>query len=124
MINDLRDKGYIYENESALWFNTTQFGDEKDEVVVRSNGLPTYFAADIAYHRNKFQRGFDQVINIWGADHHGHVARMKGAVTALGYDADRLTGDPDAVGSPVQRRGNPQNVQTDRQLHHPGGIDG
>jgi len=91
VINDLKDKGYIYENESALWFNTTQFGDEKDEVVVRSNGLPTYFAADIAYHENKFLRGFDQVINIWGADHHGHVARMKGAVSALGYEPERLT---------------------------------
>jgi arginyl-tRNA synthetase len=91
VINELRDKGFIYENEGALWFNTTRFGDEKDEVVVRSNGLPTYFAADIAYHKNKFQRGFDQVINIWGADHHGHVARMKGAVQALGYEPDRLT---------------------------------
>lgn len=91
VINALKEKGYIYENEGALWFNTTQFGDEKDEVVVRSNGLPTYFAADIAYHKNKFQRGFDQVINIWGADHHGHVARMKGAVQAMGFDPERLT---------------------------------
>jgi len=89
-IQELKSKGYIYENEGALWFRSTQFGDEKDEVIVRSNGLPTYFAADIAYHKNKFERGFDWVINIWGADHHGHVARMKGAVSALGYDPDRL----------------------------------
>ncbi|HBC91707.1 MAG TPA: arginine--tRNA ligase [Pelotomaculum sp.] len=86
----LKGRGFIYENEDALWFRATAFGVEKDEVVVRSNGLPTYFAADIAYHWNKFQRGFDRVINIWGADHHGHVPRMKGAVAALGYDPAAL----------------------------------
>ncbi|HVJ49189.1 arginine--tRNA ligase [Desulfitobacterium sp.] len=89
-MEDLEKKGYIYEKEGALWMKSTLFGDEKDEVVVRSNGTPTYFAADIAYHRNKFERGFDQVINIWGADHHGHVARMKGAMSALGYDPEQL----------------------------------
>lgn len=86
----LKDRGFLYENEEALWFKATEFGLEKDEVLVRSNGLPTYFAADIAYHWNKFQRGFDWVINIWGADHHGHVPRMKGAVSALGYDPAAL----------------------------------
>ncbi len=90
VINYLQDKGFIYEEEGALWFKSTLFGDEKDEVVVRANGLPTYFAADIAYHRDKFQRGFDRVINVWGADHHGHVGRMKGAMQALGYDESRL----------------------------------
>lgn len=89
-IEELQQKGYIYEKEQALWFKTTLFGDEKDEVMIRSNGIPTYFAADIAYHRNKFARGFQRVINIWGADHHGHVARMKGAVKALDYDPERL----------------------------------
>lgn len=89
-MEDLEKKGYIYEEEGAHWLRSTQFGDEKDEVVIRSNGSPTYFAADIAYHRNKFDRGFDKVINIWGADHHGHVARMKGAMSALGYDSDNL----------------------------------
>ena len=86
----LEEKGYIYEKEGALWLKSTLFGDEKDEVVIRSNGTPTYFAADIAYHRNKFDRGFERVINIWGADHHGHVARMKGAMAALGYDPENL----------------------------------
>lgn len=86
----LKDKGYIYEQEDALWFKATLLGDEKDEVIVRSNGLATYFAADIAYHRHKFERGFSKVINIWGADHHGHVARMKGAMQALGYEPDSL----------------------------------
>ncbi|AFM43490.1 arginyl-tRNA synthetase [Desulfosporosinus acidiphilus SJ4] len=90
-LEELQKKEYIYEKEGALWLKSTLFGDEKDEVVVRSNGTPTYFAADIAYHRNKFDRGFDNVINVWGADHHGHVARMKGAMSALGYDADNLT---------------------------------
>jgi arginyl-tRNA synthetase len=90
VINYLKDRDYVYEDEGALWLKTTLFGDEKDEVLKRANGLPTYFAADIAYHQNKFERGFDWVINIWGADHHGHVARMKGAMEALGYDPDRL----------------------------------
>lgn len=89
-IKELQEKEYIYENEGALWFKTTMFGEDKDEVVVRSNGTPTYFAADIAYHKDKFQRGFDWVINIWGADHHGHVARLKGAVDAVGYDSKKL----------------------------------
>ncbi|MBM7853763.1 arginyl-tRNA synthetase [Desulfohalotomaculum tongense] len=89
-IKELQQKGYIYEHENALWFKATAFGDEKDEVVVRSNGIPTYFAADIAYHKNKFQRGFQRVINIWGADHHGHVNRMKGSMEALGYNRDSL----------------------------------
>lgn len=89
-ITRLRQRGYIYEHEGALWFKAKEFGVEKDEVLVRSNGIPTYFAADIAYHMDKFRRGFDRIINIWGADHHGHVARMKGAVAALGYNPDAL----------------------------------
>lgn len=89
-LEELRERGYIYEHENALWFKATRFGDEKDEVVVRSNGIPTYFAADIAYHRDKFERGFDLVIDIWGADHHGHVNRMKGSMEALGYSREAL----------------------------------
>lgn len=92
VISLLKEKDLIYEQEGALWFRSSRYGaDDKDEVVVRSNGTPTYFAADIAYHKNKFDRGFDWVINIWGADHHGHVARMKGAVEAVGYNPDNLT---------------------------------
>jgi arginyl-tRNA synthetase len=90
VVNYLQEKDYVYEEENALWFKSTLFGDEKDEVIMRANGLPTYFAADIAYHKDKFERGFDWVINVWGADHHGHVARMKGAIQALGYDPDKL----------------------------------
>lgn len=90
VMDDLKERGYIYEKDDALWFKSSLYGDEKDEVVVRSNGVPTYFAADIAYHVNKFERGFEWVINLWGADHHGHVARMKGAVEALGYNPDQL----------------------------------
>lgn len=90
VIAKLRGKEYVYEQDGALWFKATAFGDEKDEVVVRTNGVPTYFAADIAYHRNKFQRGFQWIIDIWGADHHGHVSRMKGAMAALGYNPDQL----------------------------------
>ncbi|NLY43064.1 MAG: arginine--tRNA ligase [Clostridiaceae bacterium] len=90
-IDELTQKGYTYEKEGAIWFKATEFGAEKDEVLVRNNGVPTYFAADIAYHRNKFiTRGFDRVIDIWGADHHGHVTRMKGAMKAIGCDPDKL----------------------------------
>ncbi|MEW5952473.1 MAG: arginine--tRNA ligase [Bacillota bacterium] len=86
----LQERGCLYSHEDALWFKATDFGVEKDEVVVRNNGIPTYFAADIAYHLNKFERGFQWVINIWGADHHGHVPRMKAVVEALGYDPESL----------------------------------
>lgn len=91
VVQQLTDKGLTYKKEGAIWLKTTTFGDEKDEVLIRSNGIPTYYAADIAYHKNKFDRGFDRVINIWGADHHGHVARMKGAMEAIGYAPERLT---------------------------------
>ncbi len=86
----LTEKGMTYELDGALWYKATDFGAEKDEVLVRKNGNPTYFAADIAYHRNKFKRGFDRCIDIWGADHHGHVARMKGAMNAVGLDGSKL----------------------------------
>ncbi|WHE07370.1 arginine--tRNA ligase [Thermoanaerobacterium thermosaccharolyticum] len=91
VINELKEKGYTYEKDGALWFKETLFGAEKDDVLVRANGYPTYLASDIAYHKNKFvKRGFDWVIDIWGADHHGHVAPMKGAMKALGIDPNKL----------------------------------
>ena len=91
-INLLREKNYLSERDGAMWFNSTMLGDDKDNVVVRSSGEPTYFASDIAYHYNKFvKRGFDVVVDIWGADHQGHVPRMKSAVEALGIERDRLT---------------------------------
>ncbi len=87
----LKKNGCTVENEGALWLKGSVIGSDKDEVLVRNNGIPTYFAADIAYHRNKFEtRGFDWVINLWGADHHGHVARMKAAMAAIGINPDRL----------------------------------
>ncbi|ADL08896.1 arginine--tRNA ligase [Thermosediminibacter oceani] len=91
VIRLLTERGYTYEKDGALWFKATEFGVPKDEVLVRQNGIPTYFASDIAYHKDKFDRGFEWVIDIWGADHHGHVARMKGALAALGYDPEKLT---------------------------------
>jgi arginyl-tRNA synthetase len=90
-IETLKDKGATYEKDGAVWYAATKYGGEKDEVLVRANGIPTYFAADIAYHCNKFEkRGFDRVINVWGADHHGHVARLKGAMDAIGLDGSKL----------------------------------
>ncbi len=89
-IKVLQDKGHVYKKDGALWFKSTDFGDEKDRVVKRDNGQYTYFASDIAYHMNKFDRGFDRVINIWGADHHGYITRVKAGLTAMNYDADKL----------------------------------
>jgi len=89
-VKRLQDAGYIYQQDGALWFRSTDFGDEKDRVVVRDNGQGTYFASDIAYHLDKFQRGYEKCINIWGADHHGYVARVKAALNALGEDENRL----------------------------------
>ena len=86
----LRERGYAYDAEGAVFFRSTEFGDDKDRVLVRSTGAPTYFAADCAYLVHKFARGFDRCIYVWGADHHGDVARVKGAAAALGYDPDRL----------------------------------
>jgi arginyl-tRNA synthetase len=87
----LRDNGYVVERENATWFTSSALGEDKDNVLVRSDGTPTYFASDIAYHYNKFiERKFDTVIDIWGADHHGHVSRMKAVVTAFGVKPERL----------------------------------
>ena len=89
-IKILRDKNEIYEEGGALWLDSEKYGDDKNRVVVRENGVPTYLAADIAYHKNKFDRNFGTMINLWGADHHGYICRVKAAMTALGYDADKL----------------------------------
>lgn len=89
-IDHLKSAGIIYEQDGALWFKTQQFGDEKDRVVVRANGLTTYFASDIAYHGNKIERRFDTIIDIWGADHHGYIPRISASVQALGHDKEKV----------------------------------
>ena len=89
-VAQLQEAGQLYEEKGALWFRSTNFGDEKDRVVIRDNGQSTYFASDIAYHLDKFARGYNRVINIWGADHHGYVPRVKAALTALGKDENKL----------------------------------
>ncbi|MDR6885471.1 arginine--tRNA ligase [Bacillus sp. 3255] len=90
VLQELRDNGHIYEEDGATWLNTTPLGDDKNRVLIKNDGSFTYLTPDIAYHRNKFGRGFDRLINIWGADHHGYIPRMKAAMTALGFEADRL----------------------------------
>lgn len=90
VIGQLQQSGHAYEKDGALWFRSTDFGDEKDRVIVRENGQKTYFASDIAYHQDKLERGFERVIDIWGADHHGYVPRVKAALSALGEDPSRL----------------------------------
>ncbi len=90
-IRQLQQDDFLYEEEGKLWFRSTDFGDDKDRVVIRANGVGTYFASDIAYHRDKLQRGFDQIIDVWGADHGGYVRRVSAALAALGLPADRFT---------------------------------
>jgi len=89
-VAELEKRGHLYEQDGAKWFRSTAFGDEKDRVVQRENGLYTYFASDIAYHWNKFERGFTRIVDIWGADHHGYIPRVKGALKALDLDAAAL----------------------------------
>jgi len=89
-LDRLRGTGYVYRKDGAEWFRSTCFGDEKDRVLVRENGVPTYFASDVAYHADKFARGFERVVNIWGADHHGYIPRVKASLQALGHDPERL----------------------------------
>ena len=89
-IEDLRSRGELYEQDGALWFRATRYGDDKDRPVVKSGGELTYFAADIGYHRDKLERGYDRIIDVWGADHHGHVKRVEAALTALGCNASAL----------------------------------
>ena len=89
-VERLKDSGHTYEKDGALWFKSTDYGDEKDRVLVRDNGVTTYFASDIAYHMDKMERGFERVIDVWGADHHGYVPRVKAALQALGDDANKL----------------------------------
>ena len=89
-VAELEKRGHVYLQDGAKWFRSTRFGDEKDRVVQRENGIYTYFASDIAYHLNKFERGFDRLIDVWGADHHGYIPRVRGAIAALGLPADRL----------------------------------
>jgi len=89
-VNILKEKKLTFEKEGALWFKATEFGDDKDRVLIREDGRPTYFAADLAYHYDKFERGFDHLINIWGTDHHGYVKRIKQAVGAMGFAQDKL----------------------------------
>ncbi len=89
-LDKLRANKHVYEMDGALWFRSTGFADDKDRVVIRKDGTRTYLASDIAYHHNKFERGFETVINIWGADHHGYIDRVKGAISGLGYDSEKL----------------------------------
>ncbi len=89
-IEALRRRNFVYERDGATWFLSTRYGDEKDRVLIKADGVTTYFASDIAYHREKYRRGFDRVINIWGADHHGYIPRMKAAVQALGRSSEDL----------------------------------
>ena len=89
-VDRLRERGHVYEQDGAVWFRSTDFGDDKDRVIFRSNGEPTYFAADIGYVTEKFSRGFDHLIYIWGADHHGTVARVRNAAEAMGYDREAV----------------------------------
>jgi arginyl-tRNA synthetase len=90
-LQTLDQRGFLYEKDGNIWFKSTEFGDEKDRVVKRRNGQTTYFASDIAYHLDKLQRGYTHIVDIWGSDHHGYIARVKAAIDAMGYDSAKLT---------------------------------
>ena len=89
-IDEVTSRGFTYEKDGALWLKATEFGDDKDRVLMRADGTPTYIAGDLAYHKDKFDRGFDRAINVWGADHAGYISRTKAGIAALGYDPNRL----------------------------------
>ena len=101
VISDFRQKEIIYAKDDALWFNTSRFGDEKDRVVVRNNGLTTYFASDIAYHHDKFERGFERIIDVWGADHHGYIPRLMASVEAMRLQPGPLRSHSGTAGQPA-----------------------
>ncbi|MCL6624055.1 MAG: arginine--tRNA ligase, partial [Fimbriimonadales bacterium] len=89
-LKTLKERGYAYEKDGALWLKSTEFGDDKDRCLVRQTGQKTYIAGDVAYHKNKFDRGFDRLIDVWGADHHGYIARTRAGISALGYPSERF----------------------------------
>jgi arginyl-tRNA synthetase len=128
-VEKLQNAGHLYTQDGAKWFKSTAFGDEKDRVAQRENGIYTYFASDIAYHLNKYERGFDRLINIWGADHHGYIPRVKGAIEALGLNPEKL--DVTLVQFAVLYRGGQKlsmstrsgEFVTLRDLRHEVGID-
>src|SRR5690625_726093 len=86
----LREAGHVYDKDGATWLRSTDFGDDKDRVLIKQDGSYTYLTPDIAYHKNKYDRGYDQIINVWGADHHGYISRMKAAIQALGLPVDKF----------------------------------
>jgi len=111
VLNELKSKGFLYEKDGALWFKSTDFGDDKDRVVKKSDGSYTYLAPDIAYHKNKFDRGFDRVVNIWGPDHHGYIPRLTAAIEALGHPATALNVLIVQLAT-IYRDGNPVSMST------------
>ena len=118
-IDTLRTNGHLYEDQGATWFRATTFGDDKDRVVVRENGVTTYFASDLGYLLSKFERGFDRALYILGADHHGYIARLKAAAQGLGLDPAQDRGAAGAVRDPVPRRRTRADVDARRQFRHP-----
>ncbi len=110
-VETLRESGHTYESEGALWFRATAFGDDQDHVLIRRDGRPGYLAADIAYHRNKFNRGFDQLVDIWGPDHHGHIKRTKVGVQAVGCDSQPIRDSRAPMGATLPRHGNGAHVE-------------
>src|SRR5699024_244330 len=89
-VQTLRNSGFVYEQDGATWFRSTVFGDDKDRVLIKQDGNYTYLTPDIAYHKDKLERGFDNIINVWGSDHHGYISRMRAAIQALGYPAEKF----------------------------------
>ncbi len=115
----LREQGHVYDHDGAVWLRTTDFGDDKDRVLIRKDGEPTYFAPDIAYHLDKLERGWEQLINVLGADHHGYVPRMRAALAALGFDARPFRGSDHAAGQHRRGRRASADVEAQGRLRDP-----
>ncbi|MSQ58185.1 MAG: arginine--tRNA ligase [Betaproteobacteria bacterium] len=128
-LDKLRERGHLYEKDGATWFRSTAFGDDKDRVVQRENGLYTYFASDIAYHHEKLERGFERVIDVWGADHHGYIVRVKAALSAFGHEPDKLSVPLIQLvalfrgGEPVRMGKRSGNYVTLEELYEEAGLD-
>ncbi len=115
----LLERGHAYVKDGAVWFRSTAYGDEKDRVMVRENGIKTYFASDIAFVFNKRERGFEHLLYVWGADHHGYIARLRAGLTALGRSAGVFRGAPGAVRLAVSRRREGADVDPFGRVRHP-----
>ena len=124
VLSELKTRDLLFDQDGAQWFRSSAFGDEKDRVVRKQEGDYTYLASDIAYHRDKLRRGFDLLVDVWGADHHGYIPRMQAVVQAYGYPEGAAEGRAGANGQSLARRPEGRDVEAGRRVHHASRSDG